>query len=247
MSQPALFVTEPGGAGIAQAGIAGRGRSVRGGGRSESGRVHRDGLRRVSWTLRRRWASCRSAAKPCRPPPTPRPAAWSASWVWSWRKVEQLCDRARGDGETLQVANHLCPGNVVISGDAAACERAAELAESCGAMKAVPLAVAGAFHTRLMEFGRRRSWPTRWTQVPLRRPRIPVVSNVDAQCHDDPEEIRAAAHTSGRVAGPLGRLHPLPARRESESTTFTRSVPDACCVACSSGSIAKLTCDSVTA
>ncbi len=57
-------------------------------------------------------------------------------------RVEELCDPARGPGETLQVANRLCPGNIVISGDAAACERAAELAEPLGAMKAVPLAVA---------------------------------------------------------------------------------------------------------
>lgn len=104
-------------------------------------------------------------------------------------QVEQLCDRAREEGETLQIANHLCPGNVVISGDAAACERAAEMAESLGAMKAVPLAVAGAFHTRLMSSAVDKL-AAALAQVPMRRPRIPVVSNVDAQCHDDPEEIR---------------------------------------------------------
>ena len=47
-------------------------------------------------------------------------------------KVEELCDTARGPGETLQIANRLCPGNIAISGDAAACERAAELAETTG-------------------------------------------------------------------------------------------------------------------
>jgi [acyl-carrier-protein] S-malonyltransferase len=104
-------------------------------------------------------------------------------------KVEELCDRARGADETLQVANQLCPGTIVISGDAAACERAADLAESCGAMKAVPLAVAGAFHTRLMGAAVDKLAEI-LEQVPLRQPRIPVVSNVDAQCHDDPEEIR---------------------------------------------------------
>ncbi len=65
-------------------------------------------------------------------------------------KVEQLCREARGEGEILEVANRLCPANIAISGHASACERAAELAESLGAMKAVPLAVAGAFHTQLM-------------------------------------------------------------------------------------------------
>ena len=42
-------------------------------------------------------------------------------------QVEALCDEAR-QGETLQIANLLCPGNIVISGTNAACERAAEMA-----------------------------------------------------------------------------------------------------------------------
>ncbi|MFW6170157.1 MAG: ACP S-malonyltransferase [Planctomycetota bacterium] len=103
--------------------------------------------------------------------------------------VERLCAEARGPGEVLQVANRLCPGNIVISGHKRACEKAAELADSFGAMKAMPLAVAGAFHTELM-----RPAVDKLTQalgdVPLQSPRIPVVSNVDAQVHEDPRELR---------------------------------------------------------
>ena len=40
-------------------------------------------------------------------------------------QVEALCDEARGD-ETLEVANLLCPGNIVVSGHTAACERVAD-------------------------------------------------------------------------------------------------------------------------
>jgi [acyl-carrier-protein] S-malonyltransferase len=64
-------------------------------------------------------------------------------------EVEALCDKARGD-DVLEVANLLCPGNIAISGSNAACLRAAEMAQDAGAMKAVPLAVAGAFHTKIM-------------------------------------------------------------------------------------------------
>lgn len=103
-------------------------------------------------------------------------------------QVEALCDKAR-QGEVLQVANLLCPGNIVVSGDNAACERVAELAPKAGAMKAVPLAVAGAFHTPLMHPADERLAEA-LEDVPLARPRIPVVSNVDALPHDDPEEIR---------------------------------------------------------
>jgi len=103
-------------------------------------------------------------------------------------EVETLCDKARGD-EVLEIANLLCPGNIAISGSNTACERAAEMAEAMGAMKAVPLAVAGAFHTQLMRPAEKQLAEA-LTDVPMQKPRIPVISNIDAQAHDDPEEIR---------------------------------------------------------
>jgi [acyl-carrier-protein] S-malonyltransferase len=103
-------------------------------------------------------------------------------------KVEELCNQARG-GETLEIANLLCPGNIVVSGAKAACARAAELAPTLGAMKAIPLTVAGAFHTSIMQPAVAKLTDA-LANVTMRKPRIPVVSNVDAQPHDDPEEIR---------------------------------------------------------
>lgn len=64
-------------------------------------------------------------------------------------KVDQLCAEA-GQGELLAPANYNCPGQIVISGDQSACDRAVALAPDLGAIKALPLAVAGAFHTELM-------------------------------------------------------------------------------------------------
>ncbi len=103
-------------------------------------------------------------------------------------EVEALCEKARGE-DVLEIANLLCPGNIVISGTNAACERAAEMAQSFGAMKAVPLAVAGAFHTKIMRPADQRLADA-LADVPMQRPKIPVVSNVDAQTHDDPEQMR---------------------------------------------------------
>jgi [acyl-carrier-protein] S-malonyltransferase len=103
-------------------------------------------------------------------------------------EVEALCEKAR-NGDILKIANYLCPGNIVISGTLAACERAAEMARRQGAMKAVPLAVAGAFHTEIMRPADQRCAEA-LAEVPMRKPRIPVISNVDALSHDDPEEIR---------------------------------------------------------
>ncbi len=64
-------------------------------------------------------------------------------------KVRQLCDEA-AEGELLVPVNFNCPGQIVVSGTRGACARAAALAEKYGAVKAVPLEVAGAFHTEMM-------------------------------------------------------------------------------------------------
>ena len=103
--------------------------------------------------------------------------------------IEKLCDEARGDS-ILQVANYLCPGNTVVSGSKAACARIAESAVEAGAMKAIPLAVAGAFHTAIMQPALEHLTNVLATAT-ISIPRIPVISNVDARPHSDPEEIRA--------------------------------------------------------
>ena len=102
--------------------------------------------------------------------------------------IERLCTDAR-QGQVLQVANLLCPGNTVVSGDITALDRVAELATAAGTMKVIRLTVAGAFHTPLMQPAVDRL-AAALSNVSIARPRIPVISNVDAQPHDDPNEIR---------------------------------------------------------
>lgn len=104
-------------------------------------------------------------------------------------QVAELCEQTREDGEILQPANYLCPGNIAVSGSRAACERVQQTAVDAGAMKAVPLAVAGAFHTPIMDSAVAKL-AAALSDVPLAKPRIPVVSNVDARPHDDPDAIR---------------------------------------------------------
>ncbi|MFM2095319.1 MAG: Malonyl CoA-acyl carrier protein transacylase, partial [Planctomycetota bacterium] len=104
-------------------------------------------------------------------------------------QIESLCDQHRLPGEVLQVANMLCPGNIVVSGSRAACDRIYEAAPAAGAMKAIRLAVAGAFHTPLMQSAVDKLRAA-LEQIPMQAARIPVVSNVDAKPHTDPNEIR---------------------------------------------------------
>ena len=103
-------------------------------------------------------------------------------------RVASLCDECRG-GDVLEVANVLCPGNVVVSGTEAACRRLDEAATAAGAMKCVRLEVAGAFHTVLMQEAVDKLAAV-LAETTVRSPRIPVVSNVDARPHADPAEIR---------------------------------------------------------
>ncbi len=102
--------------------------------------------------------------------------------------VAELCDICR-DGDVLEVANVLCPGNVVASGDNAACDRLEAAAAEAGAMRCVRLEVAGAFHTSRMQPAVERL-AAALDSVKIHPPRLPVVSNVDARPHDDPAEIR---------------------------------------------------------
>jgi [acyl-carrier-protein] S-malonyltransferase len=104
-------------------------------------------------------------------------------------KIDELCRESRTGGEVLQIANLLCPGNIVVSGHKTACERIAKLAEQAGAMKTIPLAVAGAFHTPLMQPAVERL-SAALQRVAMRPPRIPVITNVDAHVHDNPDKIR---------------------------------------------------------
>lgn len=103
-------------------------------------------------------------------------------------KVDELCAKVEPHGRIWK-ANMLGPGNIVVSGDAAALEHVEPVATELGAMKVVRLAVAGAFHTPIMKPADEQLAEV-LTRVEVKAPRIPVYSNVDASPHDDPEAIR---------------------------------------------------------
>ena len=102
--------------------------------------------------------------------------------------VRDLCNQAR-DKDVLEMANYLCPGNIVLSGSKSACDRVEKLAEAAGA-RTIRLAVAGAFHTSLMKPADEKV-ARAVAEVEMRPPRIPVWSNVDATPHTDPQAIRS--------------------------------------------------------
>jgi [acyl-carrier-protein] S-malonyltransferase len=102
--------------------------------------------------------------------------------------VDELCRRVAPSGR-LGKANLLGPGNIVVSGEAAALDQVPAIANELGAMRVVPLAVAGAFHSALMKPADDQLAQI-LAQTPIISPRIPVYSNVDAAPHSDPDDIR---------------------------------------------------------
>ena len=97
-------------------------------------------------------------------------------------ELEAVCDSARQEGEILQIANLLCPGNIAISGHLASIEAASEKATAAGAMKTMRLNVAGAFHTDIMKSAVERLGIA-LAATHFNNSRFPLFSNVDAQPH----------------------------------------------------------------
>ncbi|KAL2541408.1 [acyl-carrier-protein] S-malonyltransferase [Abeliophyllum distichum] len=107
-------------------------------------------------------------------------------------KVQQLCDAANQEVDEenkVQIANFLCPGNYAVSGGLKGIEAVEAKAKSFKARMTVRLAVAGAFHTSFMDPAVSRL-EAALASTELRTPRIPVISNVDAKPHADPDTIK---------------------------------------------------------
>jgi [acyl-carrier-protein] S-malonyltransferase len=98
-----------------------------------------------------------------------------------------LCEEALDDlenqgDEVLVPANYNCPGQVVISGTLKACERAEAVADKMG-LRSTQLAVAGAFHSPLMQPAADRLAEA-LEKADWSLPAVPVMSNVTAKPHD---------------------------------------------------------------
>jgi [acyl-carrier-protein] S-malonyltransferase len=133
------------------------------------------------------------------------------------RFMQEACDVTRGgmaavigldEGPTREVcaeagvvlANLNCPGQLVISGEAGKIEHACDLARAKGARRALPLPVAGAYHSPLMASAQPKL-QAELTSIRLVSPAVPVISNVTAQPHATPAAI--AARLVEQVTSPV--------------------------------------------
>ena len=117
------------------------------------------------------------------------PGTMAATMGLSPEQVGNVCDEASSVGVVVP-ANFNSEGQIVISGEIAAVERAAGLAKAAGAKRAMMLQVGGAFHSPLMESAR-QGLEVFLRGVTINRPRRPVIANVTAEPVTEPEQIRA--------------------------------------------------------
>jgi [acyl-carrier-protein] S-malonyltransferase len=89
----------------------------------------------------------------------------------------------------VELANLNCPGQIVISGEAEKINQACELAKAKGAKRALPLTVAGAYHSQLMASAQPKLKAV-LANVIFNEPSVEVISNVTAEPHGPVEEIR---------------------------------------------------------
>jgi len=123
------------------------------------------------------------------------------------RFMQEACDATRGGMAAILgleeiptrevcaeagvvLANLNCPGQLVISGEIERISRACDLAKAKGARRALPLPVAGAYHSPLMASAQPKL-AAELELVAVEPPQAPVISNVTAQPHENSQSIRA--------------------------------------------------------
>ncbi len=116
-----------------------------------------------------------------------KPSTMAAVLALPDEKVEEICNGIDG---IVVCANYNCPGQIVISGEIEAIDKACEQLLAAGAKRALKLKVGGAFHSPCMEPARAElAQAIEATEV--HAPICPVYQNVDAKPHTDPTEIKA--------------------------------------------------------
>ena len=114
------------------------------------------------------------------------PGTMAAILGLDFQTIEEICENTEG---VVVPANYNSPGQLVISGEMEAVQRACDAMKEAGAKRALVLPVGGAFHSPLMEPAAKRLAEA-IGRTYFHEPFCPVYQNVDAQPTMDPEKIR---------------------------------------------------------
>ena len=117
------------------------------------------------------------------------PGAMAAVLGLDMAKLEAVCQEATTPSEIVQVANDNCPGQIVISGNSIALERAIQLAQKAGARRTRTLAVSIAAHSPLMQDAQ-LDFNRAVDASPVTRPAVTLIGNVSATPLNSAADIR---------------------------------------------------------
>jgi len=145
-----------------------------------------DGLMLVSERAKAMQAACDA-----------NPSSMAAILGLADEKVEEICSGIDG---IVVPANYNCPGQLVISGETSAVEKACEELKAAGAKRALLLPVNGAFHSPLMKPAQERL-AVAIENTKFRKATIPVYQNITTTAVSDPEEIKR--NLIAQLTGPV--------------------------------------------
>lgn len=104
--------------------------------------------------------------------------------------IQRACDEA-SEGQVCSPANMNSPSQIVIAGNTEAVDRAMELLKKAGAKRVIKLNVSAPFHCALMKPAQERLGLL-LDQLMFHAPKMPVITNVDAELRTDPDDLRNA-------------------------------------------------------
>ncbi|MHA7056150.1 ACP S-malonyltransferase [Aquimarina sp. M1] len=133
--------------------------------------------------------------------------------------VEKGCKEVEG---VVVAANYNCPGQLVISGEVEAIERACELMKEKGARRALVLPVGGAFHSPLMEPAREELAAAIEATI-FNTPMCPIYQNVTTTAVTDPEEIKK--NLIAQLTAPVKWTQSIQNMIKDGATSFTEVGP----------------------
>lgn len=167
-----------------------------------------DGLKLVSARAKAMQAACDA-----------NPSSMAAVLGLSDDKVEEICDSIEG---IVVPANYNCPGQLVISGETSAVEKACEKMKEAGAKRALMLPVNGAFHSPLMAPAQEQL-AAAIGNTRFRNATIPVYQNITTTAVTDPEEIKQ--NLISQLTGPVKWTQSIQNMINDGATTFIEVGP----------------------
>lgn len=100
--------------------------------------------------------------------------------------IEAVCEETEG---IVSIANYNCPGQIVISGEKEAVQKAGEALKEQGAKRVIPLNVSGPFHSKMLQTAGEELVKV-LEDVTIHKPKVPYVANVNAKLIQEEQGIK---------------------------------------------------------